>query len=53
MHEGFPHINSVLKIGFLNDNFDQLLPVYENLFDIVIINDQTFNVPNAILRSII
>jgi len=53
MAEGLPEVNVQLKIGFLNHNVDELLPIYEKHFDVVIIKDETFNVPNAILRSII
>ncbi len=53
MAAGFPTLNNILKIGFLNDKVDELLPKYMEAFDIVTIKDDTFNVPNAILRSII
>ena len=45
--------NNILKIGFLNEHVDHLLPKYMDAYDIVTIKDATFNVPNAILRSII
>ena len=53
MAAGFPSLNNILKIGFLNDKENELLPKYMDAFDIVTIKDDTFNVPNAILRSII
>jgi 5'-nucleotidase len=53
MANGFPSLNYVLKIGFLNDKVDEFLPQYMDAFDIVAIKDDTFNVPNAILRAII
>ncbi|CAF0845761.1 unnamed protein product [Brachionus calyciflorus] len=53
MANGFPSLNYILKIGFLNDKVDEFLPRYMDAFDIVIIKDDTFNVPNAILRAII
>jgi HAD superfamily hydrolase (TIGR01544 family) len=55
MANGFPSLNNIIKIGFLNDetNSKELLAKHMNAYDIVIINDNTFNVPNAILRSII
>ncbi len=53
MADGLENIKNELKIGFLNENIDQLLDIYEELFDIVIVNDNTFEVPNAILRNII
>jgi HAD superfamily hydrolase (TIGR01544 family) len=53
MANGFPKMNNILKIGFLNDKENELLEKYMNAFDIVTIKDDTFNIPNAILRSII
>jgi len=54
MAAGFPSLNNILKIGFLNgDKWEVMLPKYMEVYDIVMINDDTFNVPNAILRSII
>ncbi len=53
MSAGVPVISNQLKIGFLNDKIQELLPIYMEVFDIVIIKDQTFTIPNAILRSIL
>ncbi len=53
MAAGFPTLNNLLKIGFLNNHVDENLDKYMDAYDIVIIQDSTFNVPNAILRSII
>ncbi len=53
MSAGVPIISNQLKIGFLNDKVTELLPTYVDVFDIVIIKDQTFTIPNAILRSIL
>ena len=53
MANGFPTLNNILKIGFLNDKVDELLPKYMEAFDIVAIQDDTFNIPNAILKNII
>lgn len=53
MANGFPSLNNILRIGFLNDKVDDLLDKYMDAFDIVIIKDDTFNVPNAIVRAII
>lgn len=53
MTAGFSSLNNVLKIGFLNNKIDEFLPIYMNSFDIVILKDDTFNIPNAILRSIL
>ena len=53
MANGFPKLNNILKIGFLNTHVDELLPKYMDIYDIVTIKDDTFNIPNAILRSIL
>ena len=53
MANGVESKNNVLKIGFLNEHVEQLLPKYMEAYDIVTIKDSTFNVPNAVLRSII
>jgi len=53
MASGVPAVNNILKIGFLNEHVDHLLPKYMEAYDIVTIKDATFSVPNAILRSII
>lgn len=51
MADGCPELENLLKIGFLNQNVENLLPKYKDLYDIVLVADETFNVPNAILRE--
>ncbi|CAB3410021.1 unnamed protein product [Caenorhabditis bovis] len=41
-----------LKIGFVNHDVEKLVPKYLNFFDIVLVEDQTMNVPNKILEAI-
>lgn len=53
MATGLTNINNILKIGFLNNHVEELLPKYMEIYDIVTINDATFDVPNAILKSVI
>lgn len=53
MANGFPALNNVLKIGYLNFHVEEQLQHYLEIYDIVTIKDDTFNVPNAILRSIL
>ena len=52
MANGVKNLKNILKIGFLNTRIDQNLDLYMNIYDIVVLNDSTFNVPNSILRSI-
>ncbi|KAK8771414.1 hypothetical protein V5799_025344 [Amblyomma americanum] len=43
----------VLRIGFLNTKIEERLPQFLNSFDIVLLDDQTMDVVNGILRKII
>lgn len=53
MASGLTNINNILKIGFLNEHVEELLPKYMDTYDIVILNDSTFEIPNVILKSVI
>jgi len=52
MTEGMENLKNVLKIGFLYNHVDQALPSYMENFDIVLVDDQTMNVPKEILNYI-
>lgn len=52
MDIGLEGERTALKIGFLNFNEDALIEKYTNAFDIVLINDQTMDVPQQILSLI-
>ncbi|XP_053685561.1 7-methylguanosine phosphate-specific 5'-nucleotidase [Sabethes cyaneus] len=52
MADGIPTSSHVLKIGFLFDHPEQNLPRYMDTFDIVLIDDQTMDVPRAILEMV-
>ncbi|KAF7279377.1 hypothetical protein GWI33_007320 [Rhynchophorus ferrugineus] len=52
MAEGMDHMKNALKIGFLYDHIEEYLPSYLNTFDIVLIDDQTMEVPKAIFDYI-
>lgn len=53
MAEGMEHCDVVIKIGFLSNSLDGNLQNYLNHFDIVLLNDSTMNVPNAILKLVL
>ncbi|KAL4709329.1 hypothetical protein ACJJTC_007061 [Scirpophaga incertulas] len=52
MAEGMEHCDVVIKVGFLGRNVDGNLPNYLDKFDIVLVNDPTMDVVNAILELI-
>jgi hypothetical protein len=52
MAESLKNTQNVLKIGFLNSYSPSMLETYMDLFDIVIVEDSTFNIPNEILKNI-
>ena len=43
MAAGFPNLQNILKIGFLNEHPEELLSRYMDIYDIVLINDSTCN----------
>ncbi|CAF1378434.1 unnamed protein product [Adineta steineri] len=49
---GMNNLKQVLKIGFLNGSIPAKLEVYKKVFDIVICDDHTFDIPNLILNAI-
>lgn len=52
MSNGFnPQI--ILKVGFLNDKIQELLPYYREFYDALILNDGDFNLPLTIIKDII
>ncbi|XP_056143949.1 cytosolic 5'-nucleotidase 3-like isoform X1 [Lampris incognitus] len=49
MADGVQDMENILKIGFLNDKVEERKPSYLNSYDIVLVKDETMEVPNAIL----
>ena len=53
MAAGVENPDTVLTIGFLNKNIEKNLPVYQNKFDVVLVDDQTMEFPNLLLAEIL
>ncbi|XP_020309349.1 7-methylguanosine phosphate-specific 5'-nucleotidase-like isoform X1 [Oncorhynchus nerka] len=52
MADGVAHTQHALTIGFLNDQVEERKESYVNSYDIVLVKDETMDVPNAILNYI-
>ncbi|XP_064598377.1 cytosolic 5'-nucleotidase 3-like [Liolophura sinensis] len=52
MAEGATDAKHILKIGFLNHKVEESLQLYKSKFDIVIVQDESLDIPNAIYRKI-
>ncbi|XP_033826799.1 cytosolic 5'-nucleotidase 3-like [Periophthalmus magnuspinnatus] len=50
MADGVQDMENILKIGFLNDKVEDRRQSYLDSYDIVLIKDETLEVPNAIVR---
>ncbi|NXK83860.1 5NT3B nucleotidase, partial [Amazona guildingii] len=53
MADGVPSVESILKIGFLNDKVEEQRGKYLDAYDIVLERDETLDVANGILRYIL
>ncbi|CAH0721461.1 unnamed protein product, partial [Brenthis ino] len=53
MAEGMDHCDVIVKVGFLGRNTDANLQNYIDKFDIVLVNEHTMDVPNAILKLVL
>uniref|UniRef100_A0A8C7Y570 5'-nucleotidase n=1 Tax=Oryzias sinensis TaxID=183150 RepID=A0A8C7Y570_9TELE len=49
MADGVQDMENILKIGFLNDKVEERKRSYLDSYDIVLIKDETLEVPNAVL----
>lgn len=52
MADGVPSSSHIIKIGFLFDHVEENLNKYMDAFDIVLVDDQTMDVPRALLDII-
>ena len=52
MSAGMKNLKQILKIGFLNGSTPEKLELYQSIFDLVICDNPTFDVPNEILKAI-
>ncbi|XP_028161838.1 7-methylguanosine phosphate-specific 5'-nucleotidase-like isoform X1 [Ostrinia furnacalis] len=50
MAEGMEHCAAVVKLGFLGHNVRDSLPKYQSQFDVVLVNEPSVRLPNAILQ---
>ncbi|XP_041104255.1 cytosolic 5'-nucleotidase 3A [Polyodon spathula] len=53
MADGVPNVENILKIGFLNDKVEERLEKYLDSYEIVLVKDETLEVPNSILQKIL
>ncbi|XP_046444083.1 cytosolic 5'-nucleotidase 3-like [Daphnia pulex] len=53
MSKGVEPPSTVLTIGFLNDKIEERLEKYKGEFDIVLVDDQSMDIPDAILKSVL
>ncbi|XP_022110905.1 cytosolic 5'-nucleotidase 3-like isoform X1 [Acanthaster planci] len=53
MVDGMPYTKHTLTIGFLNDHIEQNLEMYKDHFDIVLVSDETMDLPIAVLKKIL
>lgn len=49
MADGVQDMENILKIGFLNDKVEERMQSYLDSYDIVLVKDETLDVPNAVL----
>ncbi|CAG9762869.1 unnamed protein product [Ceutorhynchus assimilis] len=50
MAQGMEHCRNVLKIGFLYEHIEHNLQQYMDTFDVVLVDDQTMEIPRAIFE---
>jgi len=53
MAEGVEDSNVVLTVGFLNKKIEERMEQYLDSFDVVLVDDQTMDFPNAIIKDLL
>lgn len=53
MANGVANPSAILKVGFLNAKIEERLPQFMDAFDIVLVDDQTMDVPMAVIQKIV
>jgi len=53
MADGVENPDVVLSLGFLNKNIDDNIETYKAAFDVVLTDDQTMDIPNAIISDVL
>ncbi|KAK5616917.1 5'-nucleotidase, cytosolic III [Crenichthys baileyi] len=52
MADGVQDMKNILKIGFLNDKVEERKKSYLDSYDIVLVNDESLEIPNAVLHHL-
>lgn len=52
MANGVENVEALLKIGFLNNQSEEKIKKYEEIYDLVLVDDQTMTVPNWIIEKL-
>jgi len=52
MISGFPYKN-LIKIGFLNENIEENLEEYKKVYDVIILNDGSFDYVNELVKKLL
>lgn len=53
MADGMKKVDTILKIGFLNEEGDERLDAYKNIYDIVITTDETMDIINVFFKELL
>ncbi|VDP06251.1 unnamed protein product [Soboliphyme baturini] len=53
MDRGLVYEECILRIGFLNEQIEKSFSQFLDTYDLVLVDDQTFNVPNIILKALL